>query len=433
MAVVSLTASADVYLIISSGSQCDDDEISSNTRYANFGASPSTYIPPASSPPPQTTFACNCQQMKTVRTIQALSSLPKLFGTAAPTSAFAATPRRRRTAATSSTPRTSDAWNWRTLSQGGKAELLSLDAGSDERDAFVAACREEYVANGWCHIPFFLPTETIQAMKEEARALLESDVAFESTEMHTVYQEEQDGSLPAQHPRNRLMASQKKIVDFARVAPSSPLKALYGMDELLQFVQHVVGVPRLHHSACPFNAAMYNGYYDGHGLGWHFDRSKFGVNLVLAEPDDGGTFDYHRNTRDENDAWAYDTVREILASGSATNSSSMRRQPIIPGEDDARQQQSTPNRTPRCNLQQQQQDEEWKALGVETVRDVSAGSLVFFSGRNSLHRVSPVVGKEPRINCILTYEEKPGQKANAYSLQKFFGRTAEEQARSLAT
>ena len=39
------TASADVYLIISSGSQCDDDEISSNTRYANFGASPSTYIP----------------------------------------------------------------------------------------------------------------------------------------------------------------------------------------------------------------------------------------------------------------------------------------------------------------------------------------------------------------------------------------------------
>ena len=26
------------------------------------------------------------------------------------------------------------------------------------------------------------------------------------------------------------------------------------------------------------------GYYDGNGLGWHFDRSEFGVNLVLQVP-----------------------------------------------------------------------------------------------------------------------------------------------------
>lgn len=46
-------------------------------------------------------------------------------------------------------------------------------------------------------------------------------------------------------------------------------------------MQTVVGIPELHLSICPFNSAMYNGYYDGDGLGWHFDRSEFGVNLVL--------------------------------------------------------------------------------------------------------------------------------------------------------
>lgn len=36
-------------------------------------------------------------------------------------------------------------------------------------------------------------------------------------------------------------------------------------------------------------------------------------------------------------------------------------------------------------------------------------------------------GPTPRVNAILTYEKRPGQLANPYSLQKFFGRTAEEQ------
>jgi hypothetical protein len=59
---------------------------------------------------------------------------------------------------------------------------------------------------------------------------------------------------------------------------------------------------------------------------------------------------------------------------------------------------------------------------VETPKGVGAGSLVFFAGRLSLHRVSPVKGPVPRINAILTYETEVGRTANAYSLKKFFGR-----------
>ena len=61
--------------------------------------------------------------------------------------------------------------------------------------------------------------------------------------------------------------------------------------------------------------------------------------------------------------------------------------------------------------------------GVVQVPGVSAGSLVFFNGRHSLHRVSPVVGSTPRINAILTYETQAGQKLNAYGAKTFFGRT----------
>lgn len=45
--------------------------------------------------------------------------------------------------------------------------------------------QRRYVAKGWCHIPLFLPTETIDEMKREAQSLLEDPAtSFESTDMY---------------------------------------------------------------------------------------------------------------------------------------------------------------------------------------------------------------------------------------------------------
>ena len=44
-----------------------------------------------------------------------------------------------------------------------------------------------------------------------------------------------------------------------------------------------------------------------------------------------------------------------------------------------------------------------KIVRVDEIQD---GSLIIFSGRYSLHRVIPVIGFNPRINAILTYERK---------------------------
>ena len=103
------------------------------------------------------------------------------------------------------------------------------------------------------------------------------------------------------------------------------------------------------------------------------------MNLVLQSPGTGGAFEFHHNTRTEDDLYSFDKVKEILKGGTAH-------------------------------------------AEVDVADYLHGGSLVIFSGRLSMHRVAPVTGKPSRINAILTYEKAPGQKPHAYTLHKFFGR-----------
>jgi hypothetical protein len=166
----------------------------------------------------------------------------------------------RRALTTSSSPSAAlSAAQWSSIARGGRAELLS-SFNSLKTRTFVDECRDEFVTKGWCHIPNFLSAQTCATMCAEASSMLDrAGEHFESTDTHTVYQEEKDESLGPDHVRNRDMKSSKKIVDFARCPELSPLKQLYARAELVQLVQQVVGIPELHRSACPFNAAYYNG------------------------------------------------------------------------------------------------------------------------------------------------------------------------------
>jgi len=149
---------------------------------------------------------------------------------------------------------------------------------------------------------------------------------------------------------------------------------------MLALVKHTTAVRELHLSACPYNAAYFNEFRKGDGLGWHFDRSEFGVNLVLQPPGGGGNFEFHHNTRTEEDLFSYEKAEEVLSEGSTHRE-------------------------------------------VDVVDYLGVGSLVIFSGRLSMHRVSPLKAQPTRINAILTYEKETGQAPNAYSLRKFFGRS----------
>ena len=152
-------------------------------------------------------------------------------------------------------------------------------------------------------------------------------------------------------------------------------------------------------SGCPHNAAYYNIYNDGDGLGWHFDRSDFGVNLELQTAKVGGDFEICLDTKTSGAPWSFGKVASILQS--------------TPRSLSYHDRTST---TQRRKIQEDSKNRD---------KVVGPGSLVIFAGSNNLHRVTPVQGDSSRINAIMTYERKENQKMNAYSLKKFFGVTPE--------
>ena len=338
------------------------------------------------------------------------------------------------------------------LVQGGQAELLlshsclasyfdqrtsptTTTNNNDNHEALLQladTCRHSYLTTGIAHVPQFLRRDVIQQMVQEAMQLHHVKQCFYSTESHTVYQEPQDPTYDCDydHPRNALQHSSKWIMDYARLSHpttitttatmTSPLVTLYTSRQLKAFVSYIVRPcsddnhhhhqqqphdeangndhhhdQELFYSACPYNAAYYNIYKPGDGLGWHFDQSDFGVNLELQTSDKGGQFELCWNTRDNTTStgtvddderyWAFDQVRHIL------NVSDDHQSPVA-------QRIANPS--------------------------VGPGSLVIFAGSRNLHRVTPVASLTNtwRINAIMTFETKPGQKPNSYSLQKFFGR-----------
>ena len=206
--------------------------------------------------------------------------------------------------------------------------------------------------------------------------------SFYSTEAHTIYQDDPIAALGPSHARNILQRSSKRIADLAACGgATSHLGAVYSRRSLRELLRSCAGLPALYPSACPYNAAYYNSYGVGDGLGWHFDRSAFGVCIVLQSPGAGGRFEFHHGTRAPDGVGRDAEYRRVEA--------------IARGAD---------------------------RRGVVAVEGVGPGSLVVFAGRDSLHRVSPVTAGPARINAILTYEAHPDQRLGAYTLAKFFGR-----------
>ena len=129
-------------------------------------------------------------------------------------------------------------------------------------------------------------------------------------------------------------------------------------------------------SGCIHNAAYYNIYNINDELGWHFDRSTFGINLILQKSGEGGEFEYYHNTRSNEDMYSFNNVNNIINNNTNNNN---------------------------------------------TINELNAGSLVIFAGKYSLHRVSKVIQNPVRINAILTFEKDPNVKTSKYTLKKFFG------------
>ena len=239
----------------------------------------------------------------------------------------------------------------------------------------IARCRADLVATGACQLEGFLREEAVAALATEALAL--TDSAHTNEAVHNVYFEDVDPSVPADDPRRMMERASQATIAYDMIPPAAGIRALYEWDPLLEFVGSALDKQPFYRNADPLGALNLVYYKEGDELGWHFDRAEFVVTLMLQPAATGGDFEYVPNLRSDADE-NYPAVARLLQ-GDMTD-----------------------------------------VIHLPS----TAGTLAFFRGRHSIHRVTPIVGDVLRTNAVLSYSDRPNHQLNDLTKELFYGRTA---------
>jgi hypothetical protein len=261
------------------------------------------------------------------------------------------------------------------------ADLVDLDRypihelDGAAAQSLVAECREGLRSEGAVRLDAFVRKDAIGRMAEEASVIAAQ--GYPNDASHNCYfDDEIDESLPEDHPRRIMVRSAQKAVAMDLLPENFGPRRIYASDEVLAFVMAALEKDVLYPSADSLDGVNMTVYEEGDELGWHFDQSEFSVTLMIQRSQAGGDFEYAPMVRTPDDE-RYEDVRAVLL-----------------GE------------TPP------------KLLASEP------GTLAFFRGRFSLHRVPPVVGATPRMNSVLTYSVEPSHTLSPMAQRMYYGRTA---------
>jgi len=247
---------------------------------------------------------------------------------------------------------------------------LTASAGHD----LVQRCRGDYAHSGVCALPDFLFADALSSLVTEVQAVV--DHAWVCESQHTAWLKnpvEASSDTPAfRHAQTTRVGS----VAADWFGPESLLRQLYLWPPLVAFIAAVLERPKLYPFADPLGSCTVNVFGSNGVHGWHFDEAEFTITLMLQAPESGGEFEY-------------------VPSSIARRDSPGSVYPILSGERDS------------------------------VVRlPFTPGTLLIFSGRNTLHRVSDVAGETPRLVPVLCYADQPGVVNSEAVRELFWGRTA---------
>jgi hypothetical protein len=234
------------------------------------------------------------------------------------------------------------------------------DLANPHSVALAADCRRSLDATGVAIVPGFVTDAGVDAMVAESDPLAEGG-NHQDIEA-TPYLELPDEGWPDDHARMTVGRSALTAIPYDDFAPDSALRALYEWDALMRFVASALGKDRLYRYDDALGALNVASMADGDELAWHFDQTDFVVSIALRSSERGGHFECVNAARTVDDE-RYHEVTAILA-GAARH-----RVTTVPME---------------------------------------PGTLMFFEGRHSLHRVTPIGGGTPRLVALLAYDTKPG-------------------------
>lgn len=253
-------------------------------------------------------------------------------------------------------------------------QIVDLDKHPIAEGAFRDTCRDSLDGCGALVLHNFLSPEAIAAVNREG--VDKRHKAFFCEQTHNAYLGPTNPDFALNHPRNRAVVSSKGCICDDDIAEHSPLRGLYDSADFQGFLCHVLGEQALYRYADPLSSINLNYAEQGQELGWHFDNSSFAITLMIQSPEAGGSFDYITNLRNSSEGeMNYDGVGEVL-DGNA---------------------------------------------GFETM-SLGSGDLALFRGRDSLHRVTPVIGDTTRILVVLAYNTAADISLSESARMSFFGR-----------
>ena len=247
------------------------------------------------------------------------------------------------------------------------ADLESADGA-----ACVTQYRQDFTESGLCILPNFIKADTLRRLASESNAVTDQAYFCEST--HNVYLTDEDGSLPADDVAHRQENTFVGSVAYDRLGEDSTLRRLYLWEPLRRFIGSVLGKSEFFRLADPLGACSINVFVDGGQHGWHFDESDFSVTLMLQQPEIGGAFEYVSGVRSS------DNEKKLLADILNGDRSRVVQLPFTPG------------------------------------------TLLIFSGHQSVHRVTEVRGSVPRLVPVFCYSEIPNHVNSEKVRRLFWGR-----------
>jgi hypothetical protein len=260
-------------------------------------------------------------------------------------------------------------------------EFLDLDRYPIDRpdspagQALVARCRAELARDGMFNLAGLVRPEVIERAAAEVRPLI-ATVSYNHKRSHNVYFKKTVEGIAPDHPALKHHETSSQTLTGDQVQ-ATVIGRIYDWTPLADFLAAVMEQPRLYLMEDPLARVNVIGYRAGEALNWHFDRSQFTTTLLIQKPLGGGLFEYRSDLRSEADP-NYEGVARFIR-----------------GEDD-----------------------QVKSLPQE------AGTLNVFKGRNTVHRVTPVIGDRDRIIAVFSYYDRPGVQFSAEERIGFYGRAA---------
>ena len=248
-----------------------------------------------------------------------------------------------------------------------------INKSNQQKRKLLKQIHADLEKNGCAVLKNFLTTKAIKLITREANKV--SHLGHRSFNKTNPYFTKDDISLPKDDPRRQFYKRSNNFISADNFSKNSTLRTIFDFPYFDSFIKYCVREENFYRYADPLADVIINMAEEGNGFPWHFDTNDFTVTIAIQNAENGGEFEYVPKIRNKDEN--FEEVKKVL------NGSSK------------------------------------KIISVE----LQPGDLQIFFGRNSIHRVAPLIGKKPRYVAIFSYVGEPGMIGSPERTKQLYGKT----------